>query len=386
MRMLLKGGRIYRNRSFIFRDIFIEDQIISEIGRDLEDEGAFILDLKGMRIVPGFFDVHTHGAAGVDVNAATAEDFEKICRFQASQGVTNWLASVLTDTEEQTLWCIGQYNRWKQAEHCGANLMGLHLEGPFLAAQYKGAMPEELLRKPDLKLVKKYQQAAGGDIRYMTVSPELEGMNALIPEIRDLGIVVAIGHSGADYETARKAIAGGAMAATHTGNAMRLLHQHEPAIWGAVLENDEIYCEIISDGRHLHPGTVRLILKTKGMDRVVAVTDSIMAAGLADGVYKLGVNDVVVKDKDARLVSNGNRAGSTLTASEALINLMDFTKKPLEDILPLLTENPAKLIGVYDRIGSIEEGKNADLVVLDDRYRVCRTIVGGRSVFEAESR
>ena len=209
----------------------------------------------------------------------------------------------------------------------------------------------------------------------------MEGIPEFIPEMKKLGMVVAIGHSGADYDTARKAIANGAMASTHTGNAMKLLHQHFPAIWGAVLEDDNLYCEIICDGRHLHPGTVRLIIKTKGLDRVVAITDSIMAAGLPDGDYKLGVNDVVVVDGDAKLKSDGTRAGSTLTTGKALLNLLEFTGKPLEQILPLLTENPAKLIGVYDRIGSIEEGKEADVVVLDKDCQVIRTYSKGKEVY-----
>ena len=385
MRTLLKGGNVYRNHSFIVRDILIEDSAIIEIGKEIGAEGACLVDLDGKRVVPGFLDVHTHGGAGVDVNGADAKGLEEICRFQASQGTTGWLASVLTDTREQTLWCMEQYNRWKEMGHQGAQLLGIHLEGPFLASEYKGAMPEHLLqKKPNLELLKEYQQAAGGDIRYITVSPELEGMVDFIPEIRKLGMVVAIGHSGADYGTAREAIAKGGMASTHTGNAMKLLHQHAPAIWGAVLEDDEVYCEVISDGRHLHPGTVRLILKTKGMDRVVAVTDSIMAAGLADGNYKLGVNDVVVVDGDAKLASGGGRAGSTLTTGQALLNLLEFTGKPLEEVIPLLTENPAKLMGVYGQVGSIDEGKEANLAVLDDKCKVCRTIVKGKTVFVDE--
>lgn len=232
-------------------------------------------------------------------------------------------------------------------------------------------MPEHLLKPmPDLALMKEYQERAGGGIRYITVSPELEGMVDFIPQLKALGIQVAIGHSGADYETSMAAIQNGAMASTHTGNAMKLLHQHFPAIFGAVLESDDVYCEMICDGRHLHPGTVRLILKTKGPARAVAVTDSIMAAGLPDGEYKLGVNDVIVADGDAKLKSNGVRAGSTLTAIRALQNLLKFTGRPMAELLPLLTENPAKLIGVFGRKGSIAAGKDADLAVLDEECNI----------------
>ena len=176
-----------------------------------------------------------------------------------------------------------------------------------------------------------------------------------------------------------KAIENGAASCTHIFNAMKLLHQHFPAIMGAALESD-IYCEAICDGRHLHPAVVRLLIKTKGLDKVVAITDSIMAAGLPDGNYKLGVNDVVVVDGDAKLASNGVRAGSTLTTGAALKNLMAFTARPMEEILRLLTENPAKLIGVFDRKGSIAEGKDADIVILDRMDNVVDTFVMGKLV------
>ena len=382
MKTLLRGGKVYRNHEFISADILAEDGKICQIGENLSPEGAQVKDMSGYRIVPGFIDIHTHGAVGVDVNAATPEDFEKICRFQATQGTTGWLGSVLTDTREQTLWCIDQFKGWEKLEHQGAEVLGIHLEGPFLSPEYKGAMPEHLLQKPNLELLKEYQEAAEGRIRYITVSPELDGMVDFISEIGKLGIVTAIGHSGADYDTAMAAIEHGAQGATHTGNAMKLLHQHFPAIWGAVLEDDRVFCEIICDGRHLHPGTVRLIIKTKGLDKVVAITDSIMAAGLPDGKYKLGVNDVIVVDGDAQLANGGSRAGSTLTTGQALKNLLKFTGRPLEEIIPLLTENPAKLIRVFDRVGSIEEGKAANLVALDDDCNICRTFVKGELVFE----
>lgn len=380
MKTFVKNGMVYRNHCFQKADIQIDDGKIQTIGPNLFEEGSTLVDGTGMWVVPGFIDIHTHGADGVDVNAATGEDFEKICRFQARQGTTSWLASVLTDTKEQTLWCIEQYNRWKQGEKKGAHLMGIHLEGPFLSTEYKGAMPEHLLQKPNTDLVREYQKAAGGDIRYLTIAPELEGAISFISQMKEFGIVVSIGHSAASYETAMEAIKAGAASSTHTGNAMKLLHQRFPAIWGAALESETLYCEMICDGLHLHPGVIRLTIKAKGLDKVVAVTDSIMAAGLPDGNYKLGVNDVVVKDGDAKLAGKENRAGSTLTTGKALKNLLSFTGKSLEEILPLLTENPARLLGVYDRIGSIEEGKDADLVLLDQKLEVCETMVKGLCV------
>ena len=279
------------------------------------------------------------------------------------------MSIICTSAEEQTGWCIDQCSAYRRGRSGGAELLGIHLEGPFLASAYKGAMPEHLLRRGDPALLRAYQERAEGGIRYLTVSPEVEGVLDLIPVAKELGIVTAIGHSGADYDTAMAAVSAGAAAATHTFNAMQLLHQHRPAILGAVLESD-VYCEAICDGRHLHPGIVRLLLKVKGLERVVAVTDSIMAAGLPDGRYHLGVNEVVVEEGDAKLASDGTRAGSTLTQDAALRGLLAWTGRPLEDLVPLLTENPARLIGVFGRKGSIADGKDADLVVLDEENEV----------------
>ncbi|MEG2119619.1 MAG: amidohydrolase family protein, partial [Pseudoflavonifractor sp.] len=264
----------------------------------------------------------------------------------------------------------------------GAALLGIHLEGPCLAPEYKGAMPERLLMKTaELGLFEAYQRAAEGAIRYITLSPEVAGVPALIPELRRLGITVAVGHSGADYETAMACIRAGAQAGTHVGNAMRLFHQHEPAIFGAILESD-LYCETICDGRHLHPASVRLFLKTKGWDRVVAVTDSIMAAGLPDGRYQLGVNDVEVVDGDAKLAGGGARAGSTLTLIQALRNLVQFTARPPEECVALMTRNPAALMGFTGK-GTLAPGMDADLVILDKSLNVRHTVVGGRTVYSA---
>lgn len=378
MSKYIVDGEVYLEHRFLRKTVKIENGKLTILSPNEPIEAdAEIYNATGKKVVPGFIDVHTHGAVGVDVNAATAEDYEKICRFAARNGTTSWLCSILTDTKEQTEWCIDEFKKHQKMEQNGANLLGIHLEGPFLSSEYKGAMPEYLLQKANMPLLKEYQDRAEGNIRYITISPEVDGIVEDIPAMKELGITVAIGHSGADYDTSWKAINNGAECCTHTFNAMKLLHQHFPAIMGAALESD-IYCEAICDGRHLHPGTVRLLLKVKGLDKVVAITDSIMAAGLPDGRYKLGVNDVVVEDGDAKLAENGVRAGSTLTQNVALKNILQFTGKRLEEILPLLTENPAKLIKVFDKKGSIADGKDADLVLLDAENNITEVFVGGK--------
>ena len=380
---VITNALVYTGHRFVPREVYVEEGRVAQLAEKVNaPAGCPRLDLGGKRLVPGFIDIHTHGAAGVDVNAATAAQLNgTIGHFFASQGTTGWLCSVLTDTPEQTLWCLDQAKAAMKEEGDWAQLLGVHLEGPFLASQYKGAMPEHLLQKGSAELFARYEAAGEGAVRYMTVSPEVEGVPAMVRDIA-ARVKVAIGHSGAEYDTAMECIANGAVSATHTFNAMRLFHQHQPAIMGAVLESD-VYCEAICDGRHLHPASVRLLLKCKGWDRVVAVTDSIMAAGLPDGNYKLGVNDVVVEYGDAKLASDGTRAGSTLTTGQALKNLVRFTGEGPEKVLPLLTENPADLLGL-PRKGRIAPGCDADFVVLGEDLTVLRTIVGGRTVYTAE--
>ena len=375
----LVNGQVYLDHGFRPAVICMEDGKLRVLDALCPTADGAVFDAAGLKVVPGFIDTHTHGAVGVDVNGATAEDLEKISCFMATKGTTSWQCSILTDTQEQTEWCIAQFKRHQTMEQNGADLVGIHLEGPFLAKEYKGAMPEHLLKKNDIPLVRHYQELAEGKINYITISPELEGVQDMIPTLRELGIVVGIGHSGATYDQAMSAIAQGATVGTHVGNAMRLFHQHEPAIFGAIMESD-VYCETICDGRHLVPGSVRMYCKAKGLDRIVAITDSIMAAGLPDGDYHLGVNEVVVENGDAKLKQGGTRAGSTLTQDVALKNMLKWLPYSLEEILPTLSENPAKEMGLWDRKGSIENGKDADLVLLDENADVVHVFARGKQV------
>ena len=377
---LFQNGLVYLDGRFRPVSLLVHGEKIAAVDAP-PDPDCQVVDLSGKMLVPGFLDIHTHGGGGVDVNAADGAGFAAVSRFFAAQGTTGWLCSILTDSEERTLRAIAQARAAMDAPVRGARLLGIHLEGPFLSPDYKGAMPEHLLRAGDAALFRRYQDAAGGSVRYVTVAPEVPGAVDMIGEV-GRRVTVAIGHSGADYETAVRAIDAGAKACTHTFNAMALFHQHRPAIMGAVLERP-VFCEAICDGRHLHPGTVRMLLACKGWDKVVAVTDSIQAAGLPDGQYKLGVNDVVVRDGDAVLADTGVRAGSTLTTGQALKNLVRFTGESVERVLPLLTANPARLIGLEGK-GAIAPGMDADLVVLDHALDVRATYAAGQKVWTSD--
>jgi len=383
MDLYIKNGYIFLDDTFKKANLTIKKGKIASLNDD-NPQGLPELDASERRVIPGFIDIHTHGANGVDINHAKTQDIAKISSFFAAQGTTGWFASIVTDTEKNTLWCIEQIKAAINEPDNGvkgARLLGIHLEGPFLDPQYRGSMAEHLLRKGESDLFKKYYDTAEGTLKFITVSPEVEGVPELIKEMSKLGIVVAIGHSGADYDTSMAAINNGATCVTHTFNGMKLMHQHFPAITGAALESD-IFCEAICDGRHLHPAVVRFLIRTKGLDRVVAVTDSITATGLPDGEYYLGVNKVRVTDGDAKLVSDGTRAGSTLTMIKALQNLVEFTGRSLEELIPLLTINPASVMKIHDHKGSITVGKDADIVLLDDNLNVDTTIVGGTIVYQ----
>jgi N-acetylglucosamine-6-phosphate deacetylase len=225
-------------------------------------------------------------------------------------------------------------------------------------------MPEWLLQEASFEKFQEYQKASGGLIRIITVSPEVKGAVEFIKEVTKTGVVVSLGHSGADYEQTMACIEAGAKSFTHTLNAMRHLTQHAPNIAGAAYLSDN-YCEVICDGRHIHPDVVRFLLKVKGLNRIIGITDSMMAAGLGDGEYKLGVNKVTVIDGDARMTDTGTRAGSTLTIDSCLQNFIKFTGLPLEKAITVLTENPARLLGIFDKTGSLEVGKLAEFLIID---------------------
>ena len=381
-RTILTGGLVFTGGELVNTEVLVVDERIAAIGDGLSREGCDVLNLEGNMLSPGFIDVHTHGGDGVDINAADYQQLAKLSRFFASQGVTGFLASILTDTEEATKRAVDAVCEFMDRPLPGAKCLGIHLEGPFLCQKYKGAMPPELLREGDASLFRRYQRKAQGRVRYMTVAPEVPGVLDMLDELRG-ECVMAIGHSDADYETAREAIRRGVCSCTHTFNVMSLFHQHRPAVMGAVLESD-VYCEAICDGRHLHPGTVRMLLKCKGWDKVVAITDSMQAAGLPDGDYMLGINPVTVTDGDAKISGTDIRAGSTLTLAQAVKKIAAFTGEGPEKVLPLLTANPAKLIGEFHRRGDIAVGKDADLVVLSPELDVLATCSAGKLVYAAD--
>jgi|LSQX01.2.fsa_nt_gb N-acetylglucosamine-6-phosphate deacetylase len=290
----------------------------------------------------GFIDIHTHGAIGIDVNEASVEDLYQLSEFFRERGVHGWMPTVMTDSEERMQRAVRTIAEAKRSQRSGAAIMGIHLEGPFLSPVYSGAMPTELLREGDPALIERLQRSADGAIRIITVAPEVNGVTTVIKAFSDT-IAFSLGHSNATYQEGMDAIAAGAVSITHFCNAMRLFHMHEPGLMGAALESD-VWCEIIGDGIHLVPSTVRVLLKAKGREKLMVVTDSMSAAGQSDGEYLLGGNKVTVKSGDAKLSGTSVRAGSVLTMDRAFENMKKFTNLADDEILPMFGANQLAML------------------------------------------
>lgn len=352
--MIARNGQLQRE------DMLVEDGKIVKIAPSI-DVDADVIDVKGKTILPKLFDEHTHGSFGYDFNLATYDEMKKIIEFYKEQKIGTVYPTLLSDEDEVI---ERQLILLKKLAEEFPEVKGVHLEGPFLCRDYKGAMPEHLLQLPNIATLEHLQKVAGGLIKLMTISPELDGAPEFVAKAVAIGVKINLGHSGATYAQTMACIDAGATGFTHTFNAMKHMHQHELNIGGTAMLCDA-YCEAICDGLHLCPQTVALLTKVKGLSKMVGVTDSIMAAGLSDGFYKLGVNDVVVKNGDARLVIGDTRAGSTLKAFDGLKNYAKFTNLPIEKAIIAWSENPAKKQGIFDITGSLDEGKLAEFFIYE---------------------
>ncbi|MGW6980312.1 N-acetylglucosamine-6-phosphate deacetylase [Streptomyces sp. NPDC054932] len=329
-------------------------------------EGARTVDLSGHWIVPGFVDMHNHGGGGASFTSGTAEDVLKGVRTHREHGTTTLVASTVTgDLDELARRAALLAELTQQGE-----IAGIHFEGPFINPCRKGAHKEDLLRDPDPAEVRKLIDAAHGAARMFTLATELPGGLDSVRLLAEHGVIAAIGHTDATYEQTRAAIDAGATVATHLFNAMPPLAHREPGPIAALLEDERITVELINDGTHLHPAALELAFHHAGAHRVALITDAMDAAGFGDGTYHLGPLEVEVKHGVARLVEGGSIAGSTLTLDTAFKRSVTLDKLPVESVVQAISANPAKLIGLYDEIGSLEPGKYADLVVLDAGFDV----------------
>ncbi|MFC5954687.1 N-acetylglucosamine-6-phosphate deacetylase [Streptomyces pratens] len=326
-----------------------------------EPAGTETLDLTGHWLVPGFIDLHNHGGGGASFPSGTADEVLKGIHTHRLHGTTTLIASTVTGDMDILVRRAGLLAELAEQ----GDIAGIHFEGPFISPCRKGAHSEELLRDPDPAEVRKLIDAAHGRAKMVTLATELPGGLDSVRLLAEHGVIAAVGHTDATYEQTVAAIDAGATVATHLFNAMPALGHRAPGPITALLEDERVTVELINDGTHLHPATLQLAFHHAGPGRVAFVTDAMDAAGFGDGRYLLGPLEVEVADGVARLVEGGSIAGSTLTLDRALERAVTVDGLPVEHAVAALSANPARLLGMDDRIGSLEPGKDADLVVLD---------------------
>ncbi|MFB7272857.1 N-acetylglucosamine-6-phosphate deacetylase [Streptomyces sp. NPDC056244] len=341
-------------------------------------DGAATLDLSGHWLVPGFVDMHNHGGGGASFTSGSVDDVLTGIRTHREHGTTTLVASTVTG---ETAFLAQRAGILSELVEQG-DLAGIHFEGPFISPCRKGAHSEALLRDPDPAEVRKLLDAARGTARMVTLATELPGGIDSVRLLAEHGVIAAIGHTDATYEQTVEAIDAGATVATHLFNAMPPLGHRAPGPIAALLEDERVTVELINDGTHLHPAALELAFHRAGGSRVAFITDAMDAAGFGDGLYQLGPLAVEVKDGVARLVEGGSIAGSTLTLDTAFKRAATVDRLPVEDIVQAISANPAKLLGVDDRVGSLEPGKDADLVVLDADFSVKGVLYKGDWIVE----
>ncbi|MFG2642400.1 N-acetylglucosamine-6-phosphate deacetylase [Streptomyces sp. NPDC048370] len=360
---------------------------VVENGRVIVDDGRIVgsapadapsLDLTGHWVVPGFVDMHNHGGGGASFTSGTVEEILTGVHTHRLHGTTTVVASFVTGEMDFLGRRAGLLSELAEQ----GDIAGIHFEGPFIAPCRKGAHDETLLRDPDPADVRKLIDAARGQAKMVTLATELPGGIDSVRLLAEHGVIAAIGHTDATYEQTVEAIDAGATVATHLYNAMPALGHRTPGPIAALLEDERITVELINDGTHLHPAALELAFHHAGPRRVAFITDAMDAAGFGDGQYMLGTLAVEVKDSVARLVEGGSIAGSTLTLDRAFKRAATVDGLPVESIVQAISANPARLLGIDDRVGSLEPGKDADLVVLDADFDVKGVMRRGSWVVE----
>jgi N-acetylglucosamine-6-phosphate deacetylase len=365
--------------------VVFEDGKITAVGQKNRVEvprNAKVIDASGKIVAPGFVDIHIHGGKGRDIMDASYKGVKEIAKFLVSHGTTSFVPTTISAPRPDLLKAVKPVKTSMEKGTDGAEVLGAHLEGPYINPEKRGAHDANYVRLPSIDELEDLWEASGRAVKIVTLAPELEGSKMFIEKLRELGIVASIGHSNATYVQAVDAIERGVRHATHMFNRMSGFAPREPGVVGAVLVQDELTAELICDGIHVHPAAMNLLTRVKGPKRVVLVTDAIRAAGMPDGEYALGKRQIIVRDGISRLESGGF-AGSTLTMDKAVRNIMRLVGTPLQTAVKMATINPAMVINVDGNKGSLEPGKDADIVIIDDEINVHLTIAKGKTVYRS---
>lgn len=369
--MIIKNIQIYReDKKFHFGDLAIEEGRFVNDGKSVSD----VVDGNGAYAIPGLIDLHFHGCMGYDFCDGTLEAIQAIAKYEASIGVTSIAPATMTlpvETLEEILRINASYENTD-----GARLVGINMEGPFISKEKKGAQDATNIIPYNVEVFRRFQKAAKGLVKFIGIAPEYDGAIPFIQEVKG-EVSVSLAHTNANYEQAKAAFDNGASHVVHLHNAMPAFSHREPGVVGAAFDSKHVMVELICDGVHIHPSMVRATFEMFGADRIILISDSMRAAGMADGRYTLGGLDVDVKGNRAALVSSGALAGS-------VTNLMDCMKTavidmgiPLEDAIACATMNPARALKIDDKYGSIASGKIANLVLLDKELNLQKVIING---------
>lgn len=374
---IILPNKIVENKVLIFDEKIVG--IFENIPEDLKDK-VKIIDVKNKYVSPGLIDIHIHGNVGHDFMDADLFEVNKIEKSIVSKGVTGYLATTMTMDKEKIYTALDRLQRrFNTKISSGAKLLGVHLEGPFLNEKYKGAQDPNFIIPPSYDFIKEYKDL----IKVITYAPENDiDLEFTKYMSKNTDTVLSMGHTNATYEEANEAIKCGAKHATHLFNAMTGLNHRDPGVVGASLINDNVKCELIADTIHVHKDLFELLIKIKGIENVILVTDSMEATNMPDGIYSIGGHPVKVAENSARLISNGALAGSTLNLNTAIKNFYDNTSLSLNEVIQLASLNPAKSINMDKTKGSLEVGKDADIAIFDEKMDCFITIVEGKVKYE----
>ena len=369
--MLIKNASVYTpGHKFSKQDVRFDSRIL-EVGTI---SGIPDIDAEGCYLIPGLIDVHTHGAVNQDFSDGNAEGISNLSKYYAASGVTSFLATTMTLSEDTLTSAMHTVRDFKRPED-GARCIGVHLEGPFLSYEKRGAQAPGYLHTPDIDMFRRLSDASGNIVKLVGIAPELPGSMDFIREA-SLTCAVSVAHSAAGYNTAMEAYRSGATQATHMFNGMNPLHHRDPAVVGAAYDSGA-YAELICDGLHIHPAVIRITFKLFG-EKTLLISDSLRCAGMPDGNYELGGQPIVVKDSRATLL-DGTLAGSCISLLTAVKNVISFGI-PAESAVCAATEAAAKAIRCDSFVGSIEVGKFADMLVLDRDFNLLTTIIDGKII------
>ncbi len=374
----LKGGTAFLDGESAVRDplIKISSGRIESVQEHGEAPSGTPIYRAGENdvILPGFIDIHIHGANGADTMDGDPDALRTIADFLPQEGVTSFLATTITsnpDITERALQTAGAYH-----SDTGAELLGIHLEGPFISRKQAGAQPVEHITPPDVELFKRWQKLAENRIRLVTLAPEEPNGLDLLKHFRETGVIGSVGHSHASYEEMQEALENGLSHATHLFNGMRPLHHREPGVVGSIYLSSSIKAELILDGIHVRPEVARLSHQVLGSDRLILITDAIRGKGLGNGTFDLGGQEVSIHEGEARL-SDGTLAGSVLKMDEAVRRLLTFPAVTWPDVVKMTSQNAAASLGLHDRKGKLAEGYDADIVIMSEDGHVIKTFCRG---------